>query len=129
MKINARWRGIGWRHSMWDMLRFYSVVRTQGKKIAKAWREKLELSAWFKKTSIRVTVLFAGEQRRIVSGPADPRPAGVPISPLGVPQFRANRLWPSSSSQCGCFSPFSTSAGLLPTRYACSLLANRRWFR
>jgi len=41
MKVNARWRGIGWRHPVWDMLRFYSVVRAKGKNIAKAWREKL----------------------------------------------------------------------------------------
>jgi hypothetical protein len=30
---------------MWDMLRFYSVVRAQGKNIAAGWREKLERSA------------------------------------------------------------------------------------
>jgi hypothetical protein len=44
MKINERWRQLGWRHPMWDMLRFYSVVRAQGKNIAAEWRKTLEES-------------------------------------------------------------------------------------
>ena len=47
--------------------------------------------AWFKKTAFRVTVGLAGGKRRIVSGPADPRPAGSPISPPGVSQFLEKR--------------------------------------
>jgi hypothetical protein len=45
MKVNARWRKLGWRHPVWDMLRFYSVVRAQGKNIAREWRRKFEESA------------------------------------------------------------------------------------
>jgi hypothetical protein len=45
MKVNAGWRKLGWRHSVWDILRFYSVVRVQGKKIAAEWRRKFEESA------------------------------------------------------------------------------------
>ena len=63
MKINARWRGIGWRHSMWDMLRFYSVVRTQGKKIAKPWREQLELSNVLEVDGANTLPVSAGDVR------------------------------------------------------------------
>jgi hypothetical protein len=45
MQVNAGWRKLGWRHPLWDMLRFYSVVRAQGKNIAAAWRKKFEQSA------------------------------------------------------------------------------------
>ena len=45
MKVNAGWRKLGWRHPVWDMLRFYSVVRAQGKNIAAEWRRKFEGSA------------------------------------------------------------------------------------
>lgn len=45
MKVNAGWRRLGWRHPLWDMVRFYSVVRVQGKKIATDWRQKLEKSS------------------------------------------------------------------------------------
>ncbi len=45
MEVNAGWRNLGWRHPVWDMLRFYSVVRAQGKKIAAKWRQKFETSA------------------------------------------------------------------------------------
>lgn len=45
MKVNAAWRKLGWRHPVWDMVRFYSVVRVQGKKIATDWRQKLEKSS------------------------------------------------------------------------------------
>ena len=30
MKINERWRTLGWKHPLWDYVRFYSVFR--GKK-------------------------------------------------------------------------------------------------
>jgi hypothetical protein len=46
VKINARWRKLGWRHPLWEMLRFYSVVRAQGKNIAATWR------GTFKKTAV-----------------------------------------------------------------------------
>lgn len=42
MQVNAGWRALGWRHPVWDMLRFYSVVRTQKREIAAEWRRKLE---------------------------------------------------------------------------------------
>src|SRR5260370_31336604 len=45
MKVNAGWRNLGWRHPIWDILRFYSVVRAQGRKIAAEWRRKFEESA------------------------------------------------------------------------------------
>lgn len=41
MRVHAAWRKLGWRHPVWDMLRFYSVVRTQKKEIAAEWRRKL----------------------------------------------------------------------------------------
>ncbi|CAN5266790.1 hypothetical protein BH10PLA2_BH10PLA2_00970 [soil metagenome] len=44
MQVNPGWRELGWRHPVWDMLRFYSVVRAQGKKIAAEWRRKFESS-------------------------------------------------------------------------------------
>ena len=63
MKVDARWRGLGWRHPIWDMLRFYSVVRGQGKNIAKAWREKLELSNLFEVDSTNSFPVSAGDVR------------------------------------------------------------------
>jgi hypothetical protein len=45
MQVNTEWRKLGWRHPVWDMLRFYSVVRTQKKEVAAEWRRKLETSA------------------------------------------------------------------------------------
>jgi hypothetical protein len=45
MQVNTDWRKFGWRHPVWDMLRFYSVVRTQKREIAAEWRRKLESSA------------------------------------------------------------------------------------
>jgi hypothetical protein len=45
MKVNTGWRNLGWRHPVWDLLRFYSVVRVQGKNIARDWRAKFEKSA------------------------------------------------------------------------------------
>jgi hypothetical protein len=45
MEVNAAWRKLGWRHPLWDMLRFYSVVRAQGKNIAAEWRSRFEESA------------------------------------------------------------------------------------
>lgn len=45
MEVNQLWRKLGWRHPMWDILRFYSVVRAQGKNVAIEWRQKFERSA------------------------------------------------------------------------------------
>jgi hypothetical protein len=45
VQVNTGWRKLGWRHPVWDILRFYSVVRAQGKNIARDWRANLEQSA------------------------------------------------------------------------------------
>lgn len=41
MNINEKWRDLGWKHPLWDYVRFYSVVRTQKKVIREAWEEKM----------------------------------------------------------------------------------------
>jgi hypothetical protein len=41
MKINPKWRGLGWRHPLWDYIRFYSVVQKQKKEVRERWTEKL----------------------------------------------------------------------------------------
>ncbi len=41
MNINEKWRDLGWKHPLWDYVRFYSVVRTQKKAIRAAWEEKM----------------------------------------------------------------------------------------
>ena len=41
MNINQKWRSLGWKHPLWDYVRFYSVVRTQKKAIREAWEEKM----------------------------------------------------------------------------------------
>lgn len=41
MNINTQWRELGWRHPLWDYVRFYSVVRAQGKMAKDRWEEKL----------------------------------------------------------------------------------------
>lgn len=41
MNVNEKWRGLGWRHPLWDYVRFYSVVRAQGGKVRERWEEKL----------------------------------------------------------------------------------------
>ena len=40
MKINPEWRSLGWRHPMWDILRFYLSLSANGKHRAD-WLEKL----------------------------------------------------------------------------------------
>src|SRR5437867_3023885 len=42
MKVKAKWRRLGWRHPLWDYVRFYSVVRRQKKALKEAWVEKLK---------------------------------------------------------------------------------------
>lgn len=41
MNISEKWRGLGWRHPLWDYIRFYSVVQRQRKAIRETWEEKL----------------------------------------------------------------------------------------
>ncbi len=44
MKVNKTWRGLGWRHPLWDFIRFFSVVKRQKKELRQQWIEKLETS-------------------------------------------------------------------------------------
>lgn len=41
MNISEKWRRLGWRHPLWDYIRFYSVVQRQRKAVREAWEEKL----------------------------------------------------------------------------------------
>ncbi len=41
MNINEKWRRLGWRHPLWDYVRFYSVVQRQRRDVREAWKEKL----------------------------------------------------------------------------------------
>lgn len=41
MDINGKWRSLGWRHPLWDYVRFYSVVQRQNREVREAWEEKL----------------------------------------------------------------------------------------
>ena len=41
MRINKKWRKLGWRHPLWDFIRFYSVVQRQRKEYRTAWEERL----------------------------------------------------------------------------------------
>ncbi len=41
MNINEKWRGLGWRHPLWDYVRFYSVVQGQRKELQERWKDKL----------------------------------------------------------------------------------------
>jgi hypothetical protein len=41
MKVNSKWRKLGFRHSLWDYIRFYSVVQRQKKELRETWKEKL----------------------------------------------------------------------------------------
>ncbi len=42
MNVNEKWRRLGWRHPLWDYVRFYSVVQKQKAVERRAWRTKLE---------------------------------------------------------------------------------------
>jgi hypothetical protein len=42
VKVNKKWRGLGWRHPLWDFIRFYTVVRRQKKTLRQEWIEKLQ---------------------------------------------------------------------------------------
>jgi hypothetical protein len=41
MKINRKWRKLGWRHPLWDYIRFYSVIQKQKQELREKWKEKL----------------------------------------------------------------------------------------
>lgn len=41
MKVNQKWRQLGWRHPLWDYIRFYTVIQRQKKGVREAWKEKL----------------------------------------------------------------------------------------
>lgn len=42
MNTSEKWRSLGWKHPLWDYIRFYSVVQRQNKKLRDAWIEKLQ---------------------------------------------------------------------------------------
>jgi hypothetical protein len=42
MKVNGKWRKLGWRHPLWDFVRFYSVVQRQKRTVAEKWADKLK---------------------------------------------------------------------------------------
>src|SRR5690242_5042882 len=44
MKIDERWRRLGWRHPLWDYLRFYSVVKGQQKELRANWLANIRSS-------------------------------------------------------------------------------------
>lgn len=41
MNTDGKWRSLGWRHPLWDYVRFYSVIQRQGRDLREAWEEKL----------------------------------------------------------------------------------------
>lgn len=41
MNTSEKWRALGWRHPLWDYVRFYSVVQTQKKELRETWKAKL----------------------------------------------------------------------------------------
>ena len=44
MKIDEKWRQLGWRHPLWDYVRFYSVVRGQRKELKDGWLNNMRAS-------------------------------------------------------------------------------------
>jgi hypothetical protein len=42
MKVGTKWRALGWRHPLWDYIRFYSVVGRQKKAVREAWVKRLQ---------------------------------------------------------------------------------------
>jgi hypothetical protein len=42
MRVDERWRRLGWRHPLWDYIRFYTVVRGQKKDLRDRWIAKLK---------------------------------------------------------------------------------------
>lgn len=41
MNTNEKWRGLGWRHPLWDYVRFYSVIQRQRSELQERWEAKL----------------------------------------------------------------------------------------
>jgi len=41
MRVNKKWRKLGWRHPLWDYIRFCSVVQRQRQEQRDAWVERL----------------------------------------------------------------------------------------
>jgi hypothetical protein len=41
VNTSEKWRALGWKHPLWDYVRFYSVVATQKKELREAWEEKM----------------------------------------------------------------------------------------
>ncbi len=86
-------------------------------------------SAWFKIGLSRVTVRPChGHGADRVRTRASRALVGASTRPSNH-AGRANRVKPSSSSQCGCSWPVSSSAGVLPSRSGRSLRSSTRWFR
>lgn len=42
MNVDTKWRALGWRHPLWDYVRFYSVVQRQKMELREAWEKKLK---------------------------------------------------------------------------------------
>ncbi len=42
MKVGRKWRNLGWRHPLWDYVRFYSVVRGQRKELREQWVDNMK---------------------------------------------------------------------------------------
>ncbi len=42
MKVDKKWRKLGWRHALWDYVRFYSVVRGQRKDLREQWIDNMK---------------------------------------------------------------------------------------
>lgn len=41
MRVKPKWRRLGWRHPLWDYVRFYSVVQRQRRQVREEWHAKL----------------------------------------------------------------------------------------
>lgn len=41
MNTSEKWRALGWKHPLWDYVRFYSVVATQKKALRETWEGKM----------------------------------------------------------------------------------------
>jgi hypothetical protein len=41
MNVTRKWRRLGWRHPLWDYIRFYSVVQKQKKEVREEWKASL----------------------------------------------------------------------------------------
>jgi len=41
MNVDRKWRQLGWRHPLWDYIRFYTVIRGQKKDLREAWAAKM----------------------------------------------------------------------------------------